>query len=92
MPRRPSSLHITLAVPNRPLYIWGWPTWMPLWRLMPPWACSLVLMTSRGQVTIPEVNPPIAPASALNWESEAFIAQRSKRDRAGSGMLVGREA
>lgn len=35
-------------------------------------------MTSRGQVTIPEVNPPIAPARALNWESEARAAQCSK--------------
>lgn len=49
-------------------------------------------MTSRGQVTIPEVNPPIAPASALNWESEARVAQRSKRDSDGSGMLVVEEA
>lgn len=35
-------------------------------------------MTSSGQVTMPEVKPPIAPARALNWESEAWAAQCSK--------------
>lgn len=35
-------------------------------------------MTSRGQVTTPEVKPPTAPDMALNWDSEAWAAQRSK--------------
>lgn len=34
-------------------------------------------MTSSGQVTIPEVKPPIAPDRALNCESEAWVAHRS---------------
>lgn len=34
-------------------------------------------------MTTPEVKPPIAPARALNWVSEAREAQRSKGVRVG---------
>lgn len=79
MPRIPSSFHMTFAVPTRPLYIMAWPTYGLLVRCTnPPCACSFVLMTSRGQVTTPEVKPPTAPDKALNWDSWARAAQRSK--------------
>lgn len=76
----PSSRQITLAVPNSPLYNFGWPTCLPLSiGIYPPWACSFVLMTSSGQVTMPDVKPPMAPAMALNCESEARAAHRRSR-------------
>jgi hypothetical protein len=63
-PRTPSSIHITRAVPVRPLYTA---------RVGPvycrgrkePCACRRVLMTSSGQVTMPEATPAEAPHSAL---------------------------
>lgn len=75
MPRIPSSAHITLAVPTKPLYTLVWPLLSAA--ASPPCAWSFVLMTSSGQVTMPEVKPPMAPDRALNCESEAWVAHRS---------------
>lgn len=53
-------------------------------------------MTSSGHVTIPEVKPPIAPDRALNCESEASTAHRSRFDSGWgfgiAGMATAEEA
>lgn len=50
-------------------------------------------MTSSGQVTTPDMKPPTAPASALNCESEAFIAHLSRPViRLGSSCIGSAEA
>ena len=54
-PRIPSSVQILDNVPTVPLY-----TFSPGSGI--PWFCSLVLATSKGQVTIDETMPAPAPA------------------------------
>ncbi|KAA8571664.1 hypothetical protein EYC84_001653 [Monilinia fructicola] len=75
-PFKPSSLHITLPVPSKPLYT-TCPAGCapgPCAALNPPCACNFVLITSSGQVTTPEVKPPTAPANALNSHSALVLA------------------
>src|SRR5947208_2317758 len=65
-PLNPSSRHIVCAVPTRPRYCSGCPMLIGsiLRTRKPPCACSFVLMTSNGQVTMPEASPLDAPAKA----------------------------
>jgi hypothetical protein len=67
-PRTPSSLHMTRAVPVRPLYT---ARVGPVYFLgrNEPCACRRVLMTSSGQVTMPEATPAEAPHRALTGPS-----------------------
>ena len=63
-PRMPSSIHMTRAVPVRPLYTARVGPVYVLGR-KEPCACRRVLMTSSGHVTMPEATPAEAPHSAL---------------------------
>jgi hypothetical protein len=79
IPLRPSSRQMTRAVPNMPRYT----TCVAEGGLFtacarnPPCACNFVFITSKGHVIIPEVNPPVAPARALNVESDLPIVNLS---------------
>jgi len=42
----------------------GWTLTLCCWR-KEPWACSLVLMTSKGHVTMPEARPASEPHKGL---------------------------
>ena len=67
-PRTPSSNQIVRAVPVRPLYTTrAGPVYVR--GRKEPCACSRVLMTSSGQVTMPEATPAEAPHRALTGPS-----------------------
>jgi hypothetical protein len=82
-PRMPSSTQIVRAVPDRPLYTTraGPDPWR---RWKEPCACRRVLITSSGQVTIPEATPAEAPHSALIGPSGSFDTLTA---RAAKGLL-----
>lgn len=63
-PRMPSSIHMTRAVPVRPLYTVRVGPVYVLGR-KEPCACRRVLITSSGHVTMPEATPADAPHRAL---------------------------
>src|SRR5690349_1377736 len=67
-PRTPSSNHMVRAVPVRPLYTTrAGPVYVR--GRKEPCACRRVLMTSSGQVTMPEATPAEAPHRALTGPS-----------------------
>lgn len=80
---------MVLAVPSMPLYATAAvPATLPACAACarnPPWACNFVLITSNGHVTTPEVNPPTAPAMALNAASERPMAILSSTEEGASG-------
>lgn len=51
----------------------------PLRRAKPPWACNLVLITSRGQVTIPEATPAAPPQKGATQKFGIRVDKISKR-------------
>jgi len=65
---------MTRPVPTNPRYT---AFVVDLFALNPPCACSFVFITSNGHVTIPEVNPPAAPAKARKLSSDRAIATLS---------------
>ena len=72
-PLRPSSRHIVRPVPIRPRYA----AFVVLLTLNPPCACNFVFITSNGHVTMPEVNPPAAPAKARKLSFDLAMAHLS---------------
>lgn len=72
-PLRPSSRHIVRPVPIRPRYA----AFVVLLTLNPPCACNFVFITSKGHVTMPEVNPPAAPAKARKLSFDLAMAHLS---------------
>lgn len=77
IPRSPSSRHMILAVPTMPEYT-GCARGVFDRPLKPPCACNLVLITSNGQVTTPDMNPAVAPANAAKLSSDLPLHQSSK--------------
>lgn len=61
MPRKPSSFQIVAAVPCTPRYAALGSSAASLRGWKPPCACNFVLMTSSGQLTMPESAPASAP-------------------------------
>ena len=78
MPLSPSSRHIVEAEPATPLYaaVVAWTPSFRAWK--PPWACNLVLITSNGQLTIPETAPAMPPDTGMIAASGMCLAKRSK--------------
>lgn len=78
-PLIPSSVRITFPVPNIPLYTAAFCGTFSLACAArnPPCACSFVLITSSGHVTMPDMKPPVAPANAWNAESDRSVMKRS---------------
>lgn len=73
IPLTPSSLQIVRAVPIIPWYR-AEPGCLCLIALLKdPCACSRVLITSNGQVTIPDAMPPAAPQKLLIPEFENLV-------------------
>lgn len=78
-PRRPSSRIIIFPVPIIPRYKAFVSPDCAARRANPPCACSLVLMTSRGQVTIPEATPAKAPQTGAIHMSGTLVENFSRR-------------
>ena len=73
---------MVLAVPTNPLYrarVVGAFAKLACCR-NDPCACSFVLITSSGQVTIPEAMPAAAPQKLLMLEVGSFVEKRARED------------
>ena len=90
IPLSPSSRQIVRAVPTRPRYCSGCPMLIGsiLRTRKPPCACSFVLMTSNGQVTIPEASPLHAPAKACMKSFEHSVDRYSGYVNDSGGLCV----
>ena len=48
--------------------------------MKPPWACSLVFITSSGHVTIPDASPAPAPQIGATYAGGIFVEYICKRE------------
>lgn len=80
IPLTPSCVHMVLAVPINPLYIALVGASGRIILRKEPCACSLVFMTSKGQVTMPDAIPAKAPHKPLTVPSESLEQYTAKFD------------
>jgi hypothetical protein len=89
-PRTPSSLQMTRAVPVRPLYTARVGPVYVLGR-KEPCACRRVLITSSGQVTMPEATPADAPQRALTGPSGSLATLTARLESGELRLLCSAE-